>query len=96
MSITELPPRLATPGGRVADLSHREREVLSLMAIGRSNAGIASDLLVSEGAVDMDEERGPDGNAPGPGWWQRPNDRSDHASRCRFVLAAPTAMVDIA
>jgi DNA-binding NarL/FixJ family response regulator len=52
MSITELPPRLATPGGRVADLSHREREVLSLMAIGRSNAGIASDLLVSDGAVE--------------------------------------------
>jgi DNA-binding NarL/FixJ family response regulator len=52
MSITELPPRLATPGGRVADLSHREREVLALMAIGRSNAGIACDLLVSEGAVE--------------------------------------------
>ena len=52
MSITALAPRAATPGGRLADLSHREREVLSLMSIGRSNAGIAGDLLVSEGAVE--------------------------------------------
>ena len=52
MSITALAPRLATPGGRLANLSHREREVLSLMALGRSNAGIAGDLLVSEGAIE--------------------------------------------
>ncbi len=52
MSITALAPRPATPRGRLAELSHREREVLSLMAIGRSNAGIAGDLLVSEGAVE--------------------------------------------
>jgi DNA-binding NarL/FixJ family response regulator len=52
MSMTALVPRLATPGGRLAALSQREREVLSLMAIGRSNAGIAGDLLVSEGAVE--------------------------------------------
>jgi DNA-binding NarL/FixJ family response regulator len=52
MSITALAPRAATPGGRMADLSQREREVLSLMSIGRSNVGIASDLLVSEGAVE--------------------------------------------
>jgi DNA-binding NarL/FixJ family response regulator len=52
MSITALAPRAATHGGRLADLSHREREVLSLMSIGRSNRGIAHDLLVSEGAVE--------------------------------------------
>ena len=45
-------PRAATRDGRLADLSQREREVLSLMSIGRSNAGIAGDLLVSEGAVE--------------------------------------------
>ena len=38
--------------GRVAALSAREREVLGLMAGGRSNGGIARDLLISEGAVE--------------------------------------------
>jgi DNA-binding NarL/FixJ family response regulator len=52
MSMTALAPTAVTPRGRLADLSLREREVLSLMSIGRSNAGIASDLLVSEGAVE--------------------------------------------
>ena len=41
---------LATP--RLSVLTEREREVLSLMATGRSNGGIARDLLVSEGAVE--------------------------------------------
>jgi DNA-binding NarL/FixJ family response regulator len=36
----------------LAALSHRERQVLALMALGRSNRGIADDLLVSEGAVE--------------------------------------------
>ena len=45
----DLPP---TPAYRLSDLSHREREVLGLMAIGRSNVGIARDLLVSEGAIE--------------------------------------------
>ncbi len=36
----------------LARLSGREREVLSLMAEGRSNAAIASALVVSEGAVE--------------------------------------------
>jgi serine/threonine-protein kinase PknK len=34
------------------DLSPREREVLALMAEGRSNNGIASRLFISEGAVE--------------------------------------------
>jgi DNA-binding NarL/FixJ family response regulator len=37
---------------RLRALSNREREVLALMASGRSNSGIARDLLVSPGAVE--------------------------------------------
>jgi len=33
-------------------LTAREREVLSLMAEGRSNVGIARKLVISEGAVE--------------------------------------------
>jgi DNA-binding NarL/FixJ family response regulator len=36
----------------ISRLSSREREVLSLMAQGRSNTAIASDLVISEGAVE--------------------------------------------
>lgn len=36
----------------LATLTPREREVLSLMAEGRSNAGIAKALVVSDGAVE--------------------------------------------
>jgi DNA-binding NarL/FixJ family response regulator len=36
----------------ISVLSVREREVLSLMAEGRSNAAIAKDLVISEGAVE--------------------------------------------
>ncbi len=37
---------------RVASLSAREREVLALMAEGRSNLAIASELVVGPGAVE--------------------------------------------
>jgi DNA-binding NarL/FixJ family response regulator len=36
----------------ISVLSSREREVLSLMAEGRSNVAIASELVISEGAVE--------------------------------------------
>ena len=36
----------------ILGLSARERQVLSLMAEGRSNAGIATGLVISEGAVE--------------------------------------------
>jgi DNA-binding NarL/FixJ family response regulator len=39
-------------GESLAGLSARERQVLSLMAEGRSNAGIARALVISEGAVE--------------------------------------------
>ena len=37
---------------RLASLTSREREVLTLMAEGRTNAAIATDLVVSAGAVE--------------------------------------------
>jgi DNA-binding NarL/FixJ family response regulator len=42
-------PRIASP---VDDLSAREREVLSMMAEGRSNAGIAEQLSLSSKSVE--------------------------------------------
>ena len=36
----------------ISVLSTREREVLARMAEGRSNAAIASELVISEGAVE--------------------------------------------
>jgi DNA-binding NarL/FixJ family response regulator len=55
MSIATFAPPSFAPAersSRLADLSPREREVLSLMALGRSNRAVARDLLVSEGAVE--------------------------------------------
>ena len=55
MSIATFAPPSFDPAerpSRLADLSRREQEVLSLMAGGRSNRGIARDLLVSDGAVE--------------------------------------------
>ncbi len=55
MSTTTFSAPAPTGGGRrgrVAALSAREHEVLGLMARGRSNGGIARDLLISEGAVE--------------------------------------------
>ena len=56
---TALDPEVVTQllgASRRADsisvLSGREKEVLSLMAEGRSNAAIASELVISEGAVE--------------------------------------------
>jgi DNA-binding NarL/FixJ family response regulator len=42
-------PRIA---GKIGDLTPRERDVLALMAQGRSNAGIATELSVTVGAVE--------------------------------------------
>jgi DNA-binding NarL/FixJ family response regulator len=42
-------PRVA---GKIGDLTPREREVLALMAQGRSNAAIAAELVVTVGAVE--------------------------------------------
>ena len=39
-------------GGALGDLTHRERDVLALMAEGRSNSAIAAILVVSERAVE--------------------------------------------
>jgi DNA-binding NarL/FixJ family response regulator len=44
--------RLAKDGTGVATLTPREREVLSLMAEGRSNAGIAAALVITPGVVE--------------------------------------------
>jgi DNA-binding NarL/FixJ family response regulator len=44
--------RAGRQAGGVGALTGREREVLALMAEGRSNAGIAAELVVSAGAVE--------------------------------------------
>jgi DNA-binding NarL/FixJ family response regulator len=44
--------RRATDDGPLASLSNREREVLALMAEGRTNLAIARTLFLSEGAVE--------------------------------------------
>ncbi|MGE5286987.1 MAG: response regulator transcription factor [Micromonosporaceae bacterium] len=44
--------RASRHAGGLATLTAREREVLALMAEGRSNAGIADSLVISAGAVE--------------------------------------------
>lgn len=44
--------RDAKNGAGLASLTPREREVLSLMAEGRSNAGIAAALVITPGVVE--------------------------------------------
>ena len=43
---------LRKPDAGLASLTSREREVLALMAEGRSNSGIAGTLVLTEGAVE--------------------------------------------
>jgi DNA-binding NarL/FixJ family response regulator len=50
--VTQLVRPAAAPGGPLDELTPRERQVLELMAEGRSNAGIAEALVVSTGAVE--------------------------------------------
>ena len=47
----EAPPMTRAPDSALEQLTAREREVLSLMGLGRSNAEIADDLVLGEGTI---------------------------------------------
>ena len=53
----EVVQQLLVRSGPLDGLTQREREVLALMAEGRSNAGIARALVVTEGAVEKHVRR---------------------------------------
>jgi DNA-binding NarL/FixJ family response regulator len=48
----EVVRQLVARSGSLGELTPREREVLGLMAEGRSNSGIAAELVISESAVE--------------------------------------------
>ena len=52
--------------GPLDELTPREREVLAAMAEGKSNAGIAEQLVVTEAAVEKHVGRSSPSSASGP------------------------------
>ncbi|MDO5503238.1 MAG: response regulator transcription factor [Actinomycetia bacterium] len=55
--VAQLLGRRRAAADPVAALTPREQEVLALMAEGRTNAGIARELVVTEGAVEKHSQR---------------------------------------
>ena len=47
-----VPPELAAPDGMLSGLSPREHDVLRLLAAGRSNRDIATELFISHRTVE--------------------------------------------